>query len=496
MKSNKERFEKRPERMDKRTPDDLIILAEAGSLSSSKESYESALTHGKAQSQAPEDLLEISQTGVASSTRDAFEKGKVRNASKKIADEDDVRPEAGFTSQTKAAFEKDQVIHAEVRQQREMDITEELPNTGGTAEVKKRFARALSSEDKQEKRLSYLPEKGSAASARAIYEQSAAESSRKKVSSQEEEDELPQAGVARCARERFEKGEVIRAEGSQQESWREDLPPTGAAQATKAALAVAAAPKEHHKTQEEDGIPSPGCIASTKSRLEEEFETDTRRNVYKEEAEVSPGLTRQNASLFQNPESLLKPTERTIDKEKEELSTVQAGMTSQAKERLHQEAHKVTEKTLVEDDIPGAGYIASTKSRLEEEVDGKKVLQKEEATVSPGLTKEHASRFENVESLMKQTERTIDKEREDLSAVTPGQTRETKDLLNQEAKKSTPKMIDSEDFTGIKDTRKMSADIEAGKLAKPVVKTIANEDLPCGGMTHASRAAFITASGH
>ena len=443
--------------------------------------YESALAQNKSQSQASEDLMQFSQTGVTSSTRAAFEKGDVRNASKKYEDEPDARPEAGFTSQTRAAFERGDVIRAEARNQRELDNADEIPNAGAAAEIKKKIAQA-SSEDKEQNRLSYVPEKGTAASARAKYEQSAAESGWKKSSLDDEgEDERPQAGAAKNVKERFEMGDVIRAEGGQQDSWREELPAAGTAQASKAALAEAAA-KEHQKTQADDDIPSPGSIASTKSRFQD-GSFDTKKNIYKEEAEVTPGVTRQHASLFQNPESLMKPPERTIDKEKEDLSTVAPGTASHTKERLQQEAHKVTEKSYVEDDVPGPGYIASTKSRLEEEVDGKKVVQKEEPLVSPGVTKENKSRFENVESLLKASERTIDKEREELASVTPGMTRQTKHLLDQEANKSAPKMIDSEDFSGVGGAKQTLADIEAGRLVKPVPKMIDSEDLPGGGVS-------------
>ncbi|KAJ7390929.1 hypothetical protein OS493_020949 [Desmophyllum pertusum] len=151
----------------------------------------------------------------------------------------------------------------------------------------------------------------------------------------------------------FEQNKAIRAESNLQDSWKEDLPQSGAAQATKEALKAAAA-KGYQKFQvEEEGL-SPGVASATRTRYEK-GEFDDQKVVEREEAIVSPGSTKEQMKHYQEEVAQNQtPRRRTMDSEREELEAAR-GVALAVKSSYEKEGapHKEIKRTISDEDFTG-----------------------------------------------------------------------------------------------------------------------------------------------
>ncbi|KAL9955071.1 hypothetical protein ACROYT_G036346 [Oculina patagonica] len=456
-------FETQPQETEKDTPVDLQILS--GVTKASMKKYQENQASKTSQQRDLEGLEEI-QGGIAASHRDAFEKGKASNVERKREDEEEEHlPTAGIASKTRASIESGKVIHAEDRHVRETDLAEEMPSAGAASSVRRRFEQK-NDEGKAERRLSYEPEKGEAKARTAMYMQSLEDSSRKKQS-QDEEDALPPAGSARGVRQMFEQDKVIHAESNLQDSWKEELPPSGVAQATKEALKAAAA-KGYEKSQVEDEALSPGKASATRSRYERgEFED--QKTIEREEPIVSPGQTKEQLKHYQEAAQNQGPRRRTMDNEREELEAAR-GVALAVKSSYEKEGapHKEIKRTISDEDFTGVqGRAKETTREIESGAlikQAPKMVETEDFGVTQGVTKQTTQQIEKGE-LIKQAPKMVDEE--DFSGVSGRAKETTKQIEKGELIKEAHKMVEDEDFSGVSGVVKGTRErIDSGEMVK------------------------------
>lgn len=455
-------FESEPQETEKETPVDLQILSGV-TKASMKRYQENQASKTSSQQRELEGLDEI-QGGIAASNREAFEKGKASNVERKKEEEENENlPSAGIASKTRASIESGKVIRAEDRHVRETDISEEMPSAGAASVVRRRFEQKDDDETKAERRLSYEPQKGEAKARTAMYMQSVEDSSRKKA--QDEEDARPPPGSTRGVRQMFEQDKVIHAESNLHDSWKEDLPPSGAAQATKEALKAAAA-KGYEKSHVEDEALSPGRASATRNRYEKgEFED--QKTVEREEPIVTPGSTKEQLKQYQEAAQNQGPRRRTMDNEREELEAAR-GVAIAVKSSYEKEGapHIETKKTISDEDFTGIqGRAKETTREIESGALIKqtpKMVETEDFAVTQGVTKQTTQQIEKGE-LIKKTHKMV--EEEDFSGVSGRAKETTKQIEKGELIKEAPKMVDDEDFSGISGVVKGTRErIDSGEM--------------------------------
>ena len=470
----KEVFESQPqEKGEKATPVDLEILS--GVTKSSMKRYQEHQASTSPSSQRELEELHEIQGGIAASHRDAFEKGKVSNVeSKRESEEEDSLPTAGIASKTRASIESGKVIRAEDRHVRETDIAEEMPTAGSASAVRRRFEGKTDDEGKAQRRLSYEPEKGEAKGRLEKYMQSVEESSRKNQS-QDEEDARPPPGAARGVRQMFEQDKVIHAESNRQDSWKDELPQSGVAQASKEAL-KAAASKGYEKSQVEDEALTPGRASSTRTRFEKgEFEE--HKVIEREEPVVAPGSAKEQLKHYQEAVQSQGPRRRTMDNEQEDLQAAR-GIALAVKSSYEKEGapHVETKRTIEDEDFTGIqGRAKETTREIESGgliKETSKMVETEDFGVTQGLAKQTTQQIEKGE-MIKEAHKMV--EDEDFSGVSGIAKQTTQQIEKGELIKEAHKMVEDEDFSGVsgvvKETRNR---IDSGEMEKET--PVSNDD--------------------
>ena len=469
----KEIFESKPQQQEKETPIDLQILSGV-TKASMKRYQEHQASRANSRQRGMEDLEDI-QGGIAASNREAFEKGKVSNAERKVGDEEEEHlPTAGIASKTRENFESGQVNRAEDRHVSEKDIIEEMPSAGAASAVRRRFEKNGEGEEKAQRRLSFEPEKGEAKARTAMYMQSLEDSSNKNQAL-DEQDALPAPGSARGVRQMFEQDKVIHAESNLQDSWKEELPQSGAARATKEAL-KAAASKGYEKSQIEDEALSRGLASAARHRYEK-GEFQDQKVIEREEPIVSPGSTKEQMKQFEEAASNQGPRRRTMDNEREELEAAR-GVALAVKASYEKEGapHKETKKTIADEDFSAIqGRAKETTREIESGgfiKEAPKMVDTEDFGVARGVAKETTQRIEKGE-LIKGAHKMV--EDEDFSNISGLAKQTTQQIERGEMIKEAHKMVEDEDFSGIsgvvKGTRQR---IDSGEIAQK--KTVRNSD--------------------
>ena len=411
------------------THKELGDLPESGITSATRKQLAEAAQKGNESGRGPEDLEEI-RGGIASSQKEAFERGTVSNVEKKKEDEGDENlPTTGIASKTRASIESGHVIRAEDRHVRETDIIHDMATTGAATAARRKFESKSSDEEKAERRLSYQPAKGEAKSRAAMYMQSVEHSSHKNLT-QDEEDALPPAGKAKGVRQMFEEDKVIHAEANRQDSWREELPASGVAHATKEALKVAAS-KGFERTQIEEDALSPGKASETRNRYERgEFE---QRVIDKEEPVVSPGSTKEQLKQYQEAAQDHGVRRRTMDNEQEELQAAR-GVALSVRSSYEKEGapHIETKRTIASEDFTGVqGRAKETTREIEEGAfikETPKMVDSEDFGVTEGHAKGTTQQIEKGE-LLKEAPKLVDEE--DFSGIS-GVVKETRSRIDSE----------------------------------------------------------------
>ena len=459
-----EMFESQPQEKEKETPVDLEILSGVTKASMKKYQEKQSATSPSSQRE-PGDLHEI-QGGIASAQRDAFEKGRVSNVERnKENEEEENLPTAGIASKTRASIESGKVIHAEDRHVRETGIAEEMPTAGSASAVRRRFEGKTDDANKAERRLSYEPEKGEAKGRMAMYMQSVEEASRKKT--QDEEDARPPPGAARGVRQMFEQDKVIHAESNRQDSWKDDLPQSGVAKATKEALKAAAA-RGYEKTQVEDEALTPGRASATRTRYEKgEFEE--QKSIEREEAVVTPGSTKEQLKQYQEAVANQGPRRRTMDNEQEDLQAAR-GVALAVKSSYEKEGapHVETKRTISDEDFTGIqGRAKETTQEIESGgliKQTPKMVETEDFGVTQGLAKQTTRQIEKGE-LIKEAPKMVDEE--DFSGVSGLAKQTTQQIEKGELITEAHKMVEDEDFSGVSGVVKGTRErIDSGDMAK------------------------------
>lgn len=469
----KEIFESQPQEKEKETPVDLEILSGV-TRASMKRYQENQASISPSGQRELEDLQEI-QGGIAASHRDAFEKGKVSNVERdKDAEEEECFPTVGIASKTRANIESGAVIRAEDRYVRETDMADEMPTAGSASAVRRRFEGNTNDETKAHRRLSYEPEKGEAKGRLAMYMQSVEDSSQKNQS-QDEEDARPPPGATRGVRQMFEHDKVIHAETNRQDSWKDELPQSGVAQASKEALKVAAA-RGYEKSQVEDEALTPGRASSTRSRFEKgEFEN--QKVIEKEEPVVSPGSAKEQMKHYQEAVESQGPRRRTMDNEQEDLQAAR-GIALAVKSSYEKEGapHVETKRTIADEDFSSIqGRAKETTREIESGgliKQAPKMVETEDFGVSQGLAKQTTQQIEKGE-LLKETRKMV--EDEDFSGVSGLAKQTTQQIEKGELIKETRKMVEDEDFSGVSGVVKGTRDrIDSGEVVTEA--TASNSD--------------------
>lgn len=461
----KEIFESKPQEKGKNTQLDLEILS--GVTKATLRKYQENQTSDSSSSQREmEDLQEI-KGGIAASHRDAFEKGKVSNVerSKGVAGEENL-PTAGIASKTRASIEAGAVIRAKDRYVRETDVAEEMPTAGSASAVRRRFERKNEDEDKAKRRLSYEPLEGEAKGRLAMYMQSVEESTQKKQFP-DEEDARPPPGAARGVRQMFEQDTVIHAEANRQDSWKEELPQSGSAKASKEALKAAAA-KGYEKQQVEDEGLTVGKASSTRSRFEKgEFEN--RKLIDREEPIVSSVSAKEQMKQYTEAVQNQAPRRRTMDSEQEDLQAAR-GIALAVKANYEKEGapHVETKRTIADEDF--SSIQGRTKETTRDIESGSfiketpKMVETEDFGVTQGLAKQTTNQIEKGELIKETHKMVVD---EDFTGVSSIAKQTTQQIEKGELIKETHKMVEDEDFAGVSGVVKGTSDrINSGETIK------------------------------
>lgn len=487
----KDLFESQPQETEKETPVDLQILSGVTKASMKRYQENQASKTSSQQQRELEGLHEI-QGGIAASNREAFEKGTARNVDrKKEEEEEEYLPATGIASKTRASIESGQFIHAEDRHVRETNNSEEMPSAGAASSVRRRFEKRDDDEGKAQRRLSYEPEKGEAKARTAMYMQSVEISSRKNQS-QDEEDALPPPGSTRGVRQMFEQDKVIHAESNIQDSWKEELPPSGVALATKEALKAAAA-KGYEKSQVEDEALNPGKASATRSRFEKgEFED--QKTLEKEEPIVTPGSTKEQMKQFQEAAQNQGPRRRTMDSEREDLEAAR-GVALAVKSSYEKEGapHIETKRTISDEDFTAVhGRTKETTREIESGALIKqtpKMVETEDFGVTQGVTKQTTQQIEKGE-LIKQAPKMVDEE--DFSSVSGRAKQTTQQIEKGELIKEPHKMVEDEDFSGVPGVVKGTRErIDSGEMVQQTAVSNADQgDLMAMQSVTSNRAVF------
>lgn len=459
----KEVFESQPQETEKETPVDLEILS--GVTRASLKRYQEMQVSTSPSAQREIDDLHDIQGGIASSHRDAFEKGEVSNVERRKGDDEEENlPTAGIASKTRANIESGTVIRAEDRHIRETNIAEEMPTAGSASAVRRRFEQRQNDEGKAERRLSYEPEKGAAKARAAMFMQNVEQSSRK-FQSQDEEDARPPPGAARGVREMFEQDKVIHAESNRQDSWKDELPQSGVAEASKEAL-KAAASKGYEKSHVEDEALTPGKASETRTRYEKgEFED--QKVIEKEEPVVAAGSTKEQLKHYQEAVQNQGPRRRTMDSEQEDLQKAR-GIAVAVKESYEKEGapHIETKKTISDEDFSGIqGRAKETTREIESGSlikQSPKLVDTEDFGVTHGLTKQTTQQIEKGE-LIKEAPKMVDEE--DFSSVSGLAKQTTQQIEKEELIKEPHKMVEDEDFSEVSGVVKGTRErIDSGEM--------------------------------
>lgn len=462
---------------------------------SMKRYQENQTSKSPSQQRDLEGLDEI-QGGIAASNREAFEKGTAHNVDRKKEEEEvEYLPATGVASKTRASIESGQVIRAEDRHVRETNISEEMPSAGAASSVRRRFEQRNDDEGKAQRRLIYEPEKGEAKARTAMYMQSVEVSSRRNQS-QDEEDALPPPGSTRGVRQMFEQDKVIHAESSIQDSWKEELPPSGVAHATKEALKAAAA-KGYEKSHVEDEALNPGTASATRSRFEKgEFED--QKIVEREEPVVAPGSTKEQLKQFQEAAQSQGPRRRTMDSEREDLEAAR-GVALAVKSSYEKEGapHIETKRTISDEDFTAVhGRTKETTREIESGAlvkQAPKMVETEDFGVTQGVTKQTTQQIEKGE-LIKEAPKMVDEE--DFSSVSGRAKQTTQQIEKGELIKEAHKMVDDEDFSGVSGVVKGTRErIDSGEMVQQTPVSNADQGDLMGMQTVTSNRAVFDQNG-
>lgn len=451
----KDIFESKPQEKEKETPVDLEILSGV-TRASMKRYQENQVSASPSSQRELEDIHEI-KGGIAASQKDAFERGKVSNAEKsKGVEEKENLPVSGIASKTRASIESGSVIRAEDRYVRESDISEEMPTAGSASVVRRKFESKSEDQDRAQRRLSYEPQEGEAKGRLAMYMQSVEESTQKKHF-QDEEDARPPPGAARGVRQMFEQDKVIHAE-TRHDSWKDDLPQSGSAKASKEALKAAAA-KGYEKSQVENEAVTIGRASSTRSRFEKgEFEN---QKVIDREEPLAPSVSaKEQMKQYQEAAQNQGPRRRTMDNEQEDLQAAR-GIALAVKSSYENEGapHVETRRTIEDEDFSNIqGRARETTRDIESGglvKEAPKMVETEDFGVTQGLAKQTTQQIEKGE-LIKETHKMV--EEEDFSGVSGIAKQTTQQIEKGELTKETHEIVEDEDFSGVSHVVKGTGD--------------------------------------
>ncbi|XP_031549626.1 xin actin-binding repeat-containing protein 2-like isoform X2 [Actinia tenebrosa] len=460
-------------------------LPEAGIASQAKSVFENR-HQGSYTRYVDEGLNEI-HGGLASSAREAFETGQVQNAETKKDLKDDIKPASGLALNTKTMFEQGNVSN--VSSSKERDEEGALPSRGVASKTREQFEKGIVSNvsSSNENGIDNKPESGTASKNKALFEQGSSSAARSFFESgpkttftkqKETEEILSDSGLARNTRARFEKGEVIGAEGSPR-TQKDDLPTQGSASGAKAAFEAASAERTYKKTtdiekememisqalqnpnrfdydDEEDAKvdrklvddelkATAGKAAEARKRIEKgEFETHQHRTIDEEELQAAHGLAQDKKSLFESGQ-LNKQAKKTID---EEDLPVSRGIAMNTKSQIEQGSLvRKPKKMIEEEELPSSKGIAMEQKRLIDSGHyiqaGHKTIEDEDLPQATGAAQHQKTLFEKgvYEHAPK---RTVDEEE---LAVAHGSAREQRMLFEKGVQEhSTRRTIDEEEL--------------------------------------------------